>query len=162
MKHFLLICLLASGGCRQEPAGNLISEDLHPRGDERASSIAAQQAVDVVRQYFALIGARKYADARLLWGNEGADSKSDDLTFANSFAGFSEYHGEVDNPTEIKLRDGVEYIAVQTKLRIRLKKYNEVSDRDGAVLLKRTSRAGPSTLTQSDWRIWAIDLRPRH
>ena len=67
-----------------QPGG--LPDDRTPVSEGKFTPDSAQGAANVVQIYFASIEGGKYAAARALWGNDGADSKLCPAAFAASFA----------------------------------------------------------------------------
>jgi hypothetical protein len=67
----------------------------------RVAPDSAQAAANVVQNYYALIAAGKYHDARLLWEDDGQASGMSDAAFAASFAPYREYHARIGAPGAI-------------------------------------------------------------
>lgn len=155
-----LAALLAS--CNSQPTvDNATNVASSLRGDEPATSASAEAARTVVTQYFTLIEQGKYAEARMLWGNDGADSGGDVQALKKAFDIYAQYRATVGDPTEIKARDGNQYIAVQATARVKMKQSGESAELSGAVLLKRSANAAEPVPSKREWRIWGVDVRRR-
>ncbi|OYY91395.1 MAG: hypothetical protein B7Y45_03725 [Sphingomonas sp. 28-66-16] len=131
-------------------------------GDAPATSPAAAEAKAVAERYFDLIEKKKYRDAWLLWGNGGADSKGTATQFADSFKPFSVYEPTVGEPTEIKARDGQQFIAVAASAHVKIRKTGKEQERSGVVMLRRSADPSETIDEKKNWRIWGVDLRVRH
>ncbi len=125
-------------------------------------SPAQREAKATVARYFDLIAQRDYAAARKLWGNGGADTRGTANQFAESFAQYAQYDPAVGEPTEIKTTGGKQYVLVQAKLHVVIKKSGRVSDREGVVMLSRSEDRQTGDPDKRDWRIWGVDLRESH
>lgn len=132
------------------------------RGDDTATSESARQAKEVVQHYFDLIGAHRYTDARLLWGDGGVDSKASPAGFADSFAQYSQYQPSVGEPTAVTSRDGMQYVAVTVNVHVKAEATGKQSDLTGSVMLRRSADANEPSADKRDWRIWGTDIRVHH
>lgn len=129
------------------------------RGPELASSPSAQEAKLVVQLYYTLIAQRRYAAARKLWGQGGAESGGDVAAFAKGFERYAAYASEVGEPTDIKSSDGKQYISVHVTVTAQRKGSTQISTIDGPILLRRASDPTEPDADKRDWRIWGADVR---
>lgn len=131
-----------------------------PRGDHPAASDAsatpdsAQGAADVVRTYYALIGAGKYGEALAL--REPGASASD---LAAGFARYSAYHATIGAPGEIDAGAGQRFVTVPVKIQARLKQDRAPVEETGTVVLHRTGDVDGATAEQRAWHIREITLK---
>jgi hypothetical protein len=120
------------------------------------SDTSAQGAANVVQTYYALIEARKYKQAHQLWG---PSSDLADGTFAAQFAGYREYHAEVDAPGEIEGAAGSLYVEVPVRTYgVTVK--GEKFEKPAVVTLRRVNNVDGSTPEQRRWHIATIDRHP--
>lgn len=119
-----------------------------------AAEPTAQDAVAVVREYYAALDARQPARARALWVDAGRAGTS---PFADGFAEGTQVSVELRAPGRVDAAAGSRYIQLPVAVR--------VSARDGSVrryvgthTLQRAVVAGASA-EQRAWRIVAADLR---
>jgi membrane-bound inhibitor of C-type lysozyme len=177
----VLIAALALGACTSQPpaaenraaAGNVgeIVDDASPAPVEKRplaeampgpvaqASVAddsAQGAAEVVRTYYALIGAKKYGQAYALWkpGTAGMSAAA----FAQSFANFQDDGAEVGAPSAIGGAAGSRYVTVPVHVRGRLASGAPFEQR-GTLTLSRAVVDGASA-EQRRWRISGSDFKP--
>ncbi|WP_114228517.1 MULTISPECIES: hypothetical protein [Sphingomonas] len=120
------------------------------------TATSAQGAANVVQTYFALIEARKYAQAHQLWG---PSSDLADATFAAPYRQYREYHAEVGKPGDIEGAAGSLYVEVPVRVygvTVKGEKFEE----PGTVTLRRVNDVDGSTAEQRRWHIAKIDLPP--
>lgn len=132
------------------------------RGNEPADSPSARAARDVVERYFKSIEAKDYAAAYRLWGNDGADAGGSLKDFEQTFALYSKYEPEAGAPTEIRARDGMQYVAVDAKLFVENRTNRKTANKSGTVLLRRSVDPADPVASKRDWRIWGVDLRVKN
>lgn len=177
MRRFVILSLVACAGCssRAPDAANTAAAAKPAavasttatgvngmRGAESKDSASAAEAKATVIRYFALIKRHDLAGARLLWGNHGEDTRGPPKAFADSITMYSKYVAKVGDPTEIKLADGQQYIAVETALHVKLKATGGVAERTGVVMLRRSADPRTTDADKRDWRIWGTDIRSNH
>jgi membrane-bound inhibitor of C-type lysozyme len=139
-----------------QPGG--LPDDRTPIAEGKFAPDSAQGAANVVQIYYASIEGGKYAAARALWGNGGADSKLSPAAFAAGFARYKEYHANIGGPGEVEGAAGSRYVTVPVQIYARLK--NGSPDyQTGNVVLRRTVVDG-STAEQRKWHLYSIDLKP--
>jgi membrane-bound inhibitor of C-type lysozyme len=139
-----------------QPGG--LPDDRTPVSEGKFTPDSAQGAANVVQIYFASIEGGKYAAARALWGNGGADSKLSPAAFAASFAKYKEYHANIGGPGEIEGAAGSRYVSVPVQIYARLKD-SRPEYQTGTIVLRRTEVDG-ATPEQRKWHIYSIDLKP--
>lgn len=139
-----------------QPGG--LPDDRTPVSEARFTPDSAQGAANVVQIYFASIEGGKYAAARALWGNDGADSKLSPAAFAASFAKYREYHANIGGPGEIEGAAGSRYVSVPVQVYARLKD-GRPDYQTGTIVLRRTEVDG-ATPEQRKWHIYSIELKP--
>jgi membrane-bound inhibitor of C-type lysozyme len=139
-----------------QPGG--LPDDRTPVSEGKFTPDSAQGAANVVQIYFASIEGGKYAAARALWGNGGADSKLSPAAFAASFAKYKEYHANIGGPGEVEGAAGSRYVSVPVQIYARLKD-GRPDYQTGAIVLRRTVVDG-STPEQRKWHIYSADLKP--
>ncbi|SFK35421.1 hypothetical protein [Lysobacter sp. cf310] len=116
-----------------------------------------QDAVAVVRDYYAAINARSYARAYALWSDGGRASGQSPQQFADGFADTTGVSVEILPPGRVDAAAGSRYLEVPVAL--------TASQRDGsqrkyvgAYVLRRAVVDG-ATPEQHAWRIGSADLR---
>lgn len=117
----------------------------------------AQDAVAVVRDYYAAINGRNYAQAFALWSDGGRATGQSPQQFANGFADTSGVSVEVMAPGRVDAAAGSRYIEVPVALTAT---QDDGSHRKyvGAYTLRRAVVEG-ATPEQRAWRIASADLR---
>ncbi len=121
---------------------------------------SADDAVQVLRSYFAAIGDRRYGDAWRLWGGSGQASGMTQAAFAQSFAKYAEYRATIGTPGRIDAGAGQRYIQIPVQVTGRLKDGTPVS-LAGPVTLHRTGNIDGATAEQRAWRLSDSGLKPR-
>ncbi len=171
MRSFLMLSILALVACSPSSPGgnsatpvvaNSTADTGGKRGNEPADSPSARAARDVVERYFKSIEAKDYAAAYRLWGNDGADAGGSLKDFEQTFALYSKYEPEAGAPTEIRARDGMQYVAVAAKLFVENRTNRKTANKSGTVLLRRSVDPADPVASKRDWRIWGVDLRVKN
>lgn len=133
-----------------------LPDDRTPVSEARFTPDSAQGAADVVQRYFALIGARKYAEAFVLREPDGGNAAA----FSAGFAAYSEYHANVGAPGAIDAGAGQRYVTVPVQIYARLKRGATPVYQIGTVTLHRAGDIDGATPAQRRWRIRDIALKP--
>lgn len=120
----------------------------------------ADAAVQVLRDYFAAIGERRYGDAWRLWGNGGQASGMSQAAFAQSFAKYADYRAVVGAPGRIDAGAGQRYIQIPVRVTGKLRDGTPVA-MTGPVTLHRSGDIDGATAEQRAWRISDSGLKPR-
>lgn len=120
----------------------------------------ADAAVQVLRDYFAAIGERRYGDAWRLWGNGGQASGMSQAAFAQSFAKYADYRAVVGAPGRIDAGAGQRYIPIPVRVTGKLRDGTPVA-MTGPVTLHRSGDIDGATAEQRAWRISDSGLKPR-
>ena len=116
-----------------------------------------QDAVAVVRDYYAAINAQSFGRAYALWADGGRASGQSPQQFADGLAETAGVSVALDAPSRIDASAGARHVEVPVSVR--------VQQRDGAVrgfvgsITLRRSVAEGATPEQRAWRIAAADLR---
>jgi hypothetical protein len=133
--------------------------DRVPVAEAPFAETGAQGAADVVQAYYALLEARRHADARRLWSGEGEASGTDEAAFAARFARYADYHARIGAPGTIEGAAGSLYVEVPVLLYGRLKK-GEPFRRRATVTLRRVNDVPGATAAQRRWHIQKIEPAP--
>lgn len=128
-------------------------------GDATAES-GADAAVQVLRDYFAAIGDRRFGDAWRLWGGGGQASGMTQAAFAQSFAKYADYRAAIGAPGRIDAGAGQRYIQIPVRVTGKLRDGTAVS-LAGPVTLHRSGDIDGATAEQRAWRISDSGLKPR-
>ncbi len=131
-----------------------VDEDAYAIADGEPST---QEAVDVVREYYAAINGRNYARAFALWADAGRATGQSPEQFANGFSDTEGVSVEVMAPGRVDAAAGSRHVEIPVTLSATqddgsLRKYV------GAYTLRRTVADG-ATPEQRAWRIASADLR---
>lgn len=129
------------------------------RGNESADSASARAARETVERYFVALEKKDFATAYRLWGNDGKDSGGSVEVFANSLAPYSKFEPEAGDASEIRARDGMQYVLVAARAHVENRKTGKAAERSGSVALRRSVDPNDPVEHKRDWRIWSIDLR---
>lgn len=149
----MLAVLGAVGGA---PAAG--SADAHgPLGATPAAETSGRAAANVVRAYYALIGAHRYREARRLWFGDGDGSGP--AAFAASFASYASYRARVGKPGRLDHGMSQVYVEVPVVLYGRLKG-GTAFRRNATVTLRRINDLPGSTASERRWHIDSIHETP--
>lgn len=113
-------------------------------------------ARDVVRRYYAAIGAREFAQARALWSNGGAASGQTLEEFAAGFAQTASVRVLVGTPDRVEGAAGSRYIRLPATV-LATTTAGDSQRFDGTYTLRRSVVDG-ATAEQRAWRIYSADL----
>lgn len=133
--------------------GSLADSGPQAFGDEPG----AQEAVAVVREYYAALDSGSFARAYRLWSENGVATGQSPQQFADSFAATAAQSVEFMTPGRIDAAAGSRYIEVPVAI--------EVTRRDGAVqrfagaYTLRRAVVDDASAEQRAWRIVSADLR---
>lgn len=136
-----------------------LPDDRTPVAEGPFTPESAQGAANVVQTYFALIGAKKYAEAWRLWSDGGKASGMTAQAFAASFDKYASYNAEIGAPGEIEGAAGSLYVEVPVVIYGRLQTGEEVHMK-GPVTLRRVNDVPGSTREQRRWHIAETALKP--
>lgn len=125
-----------------------------------AAEPGADAAVQVLRDYFAAIGERRYGDAWRLWGGGGQASGMSQAAFTQSFAKYADYRAVVGTPGRIDAGAGQRYIQIPVRVTGKLRDGTPVA-MAGPVTLHRSGDIDGATAEQRAWRISDSGLKPR-
>jgi len=131
-----------------------------PVANSAAPADSAEAAADVVRHYFALIGAGKYRDAWALWDIGGKASGMSADAFAASFAKYASFKADVGAPGDVDAGAGQRYVTVPVVVSGTLKSGGGFR-MEGPVTLHRVGDIDGATPAQKRWHIRSTDLKPR-
>jgi hypothetical protein len=121
---------------------------------------SAEGAGQVVQRYGGLLEARRFAEARKLWGDGGKDSGLTEAQFVAAYAKYATIHSEVGKPFDMEGAAGSSYITVPFRLYGTLKSggpFNIV----GPLTLRRVNDVPGSSEAQRRWHIEQSGLKPR-
>jgi len=113
-------------------------------------------AVDVLKVYYSMVGAKRYGDARIWW-DEGAPSEpANDAALAASFDRYDTYAAQVGQPSAPQGAAGSTHLTVPVVIHARLKSGGEVTEQ-ATVQLHRINDTPGASGHQVSWRIDRID-----
>jgi hypothetical protein len=150
----------AATGAPPEPGkpGGL-PDDRTPVSEAPFTPQSAQGAANVAQTYFALLGERKYADARSLWGDTGQASGQSQAEFTGAFDRYESYHANIGAPGPIEGAAGSLYVEAPVVVYGRLKSGRPIN-MAGKITLRRVNDVPGSTAAQRKWHIASVDLKP--
>ncbi len=141
-----------------QPGG--LPDDRAPLSEGPIEFNSGQGAGQVLQSFGALLEQKKFAEARLLWGDNGRASGLTEREFVESYAKYAEVHAEVGRPGEPEGAAGSVYVEVPVRLYGKLKSgapFNLV----GTMTLKRVNDVPGSSAEQRRWHIASSNLKPR-
>ena len=141
-----------------EPGG--LSNDRTPISEGPIDPKSAEGAGQVVQRYGGLLEQRKFAEARLLWGDGGRSSGLTEAQFVDAYDKYASIHSEVGKPTDMEGAAGSSYITVPFRLYGTLKSGGEFN-MVGPLTLRRVNDVPGSTEEQRRWHIEKSGLKPR-
>ena len=169
MRRLLLLAALASAACApRQPDGDANSAVAAPatkpgmRGPAGPNSADATAARAVAERYFALVKEGDFASARKLWGHGGKDSGGDAAALAASFNAYSTYDATVEEPTDVHVTDGMQYVNVATKVQATRSSNGKAVELEGPVMLRRSIDPNAADADAREWTIWGVDIRAAH
>ena len=136
-----------------------LDDDGTPVSEAPFSDRSGQAAANVVQTYFALIEARKFADAWKLWSDEGRSSGMDSRSFVEAFGKYRDYHAEIGTPGELNGAAGSIYVEVPIHAYGRRSNGAPFRER-GKVALRRVNEVPGSTSEQRQWHIESVTIGP--
>lgn len=136
-----------------------LPDDRTPVSEAPFAATSAQGAANVVQTYFALLESGRRADARALWGGNGADSGRGPGRFNSAYAAYAEYHGQVGAPGEMEGAAGSSYVEVPVSVYGRLAGGGTFQER-GTITLRRVNDVPGSTPEQRRWHIIQSSVQP--
>lgn len=138
-----------------EPGG--LPDDRTALGEGPIDETSAKGAGQVLQRYFSLVEAKRYGDAFRLWSGEGTGSGLSAPAFADSFAGYSEYHAEIGAPGPIEGAAGSLYVEVPVRVYGRTKAGEGFSSR-GVATLRRANEVPGSAPQQRRWHLYNLGV----
>ncbi len=152
--------VLPTGETVMDPAAPLDPDapgDPNAPADTAATEPTPQDAVAVIREYYAAINRRDFAQAYALWSDGGRSSNQTPEQFAAGFADTTGVSVEIMAPGRVDAAAGSRYIEVPVALTA-----THADGRQqrfvGAYTLRRAMVDG-ATAEQRAWRIGTADLR---
>lgn len=112
-------------------------------------------AADVVRRYYAAVGAGAYGDALAL--QEAAIAPD---AFAAGFARYATYRARVGAPGTVDAGAGQRFVTVPVTISGTLKDSDRAFTTTGSVTLHRTGDIDGASEAQRHWRVYRIELAP--
>jgi hypothetical protein len=132
-----------------------LPDDGTPVAEGPFAETSPQGAATVLETYFALIEARRYADAWELWSDEGRASGRSVAEFAAQFDRYREYHANIGAPGTVEGAAGSLYVEVPVQI------YGRLADGTpfnaaGPATLRRVNDVPGSTAAERRWHIASI------
>ena len=169
MRWFLPTLLLLAAGCSRgaeppannteaveapastpsSPAENVVAV---PTFDQRSP----EAAVAVLKDYFRLMGERKFVEAHKLWTGDALS----DGAFADGFSRFRTYRGDIGEPGRVEGAAGSLFVEIPVTVTGTLTG-GEDFRQTGSFTLRRVNDVPGATPEQLQWRIYRTELRPR-
>lgn len=138
-----------------EPGG--LPDDRTPFAEGSIDPKSAQGAGLVLQRYAGLLEQRKFAEARLLWSDDGKASGLTEKEFSDSFTQYSEIHSEIGSPGEMEGAAGSSFVEIPFRLFGKLasgKPFNQV----GSVAMRRVNDVPGSSAADRQWHLYRSDL----
>lgn len=148
MRLLVLAAIASLAGCAADRTPTPVAAMAEP---------GAREAAEVARAYFALIGARRYAEAWALLADDARPSGRTEADFAAAFADYAEYHAEVGAPGRIEGAAGSLWVEVPARVFGRMRSGERFAMR-GVVVLRRCNAVPGCTDAQRRWRIVAENI----
>lgn len=126
-------------------------------GEELAQEPRPQDAVAVIRDYYASINSGSFGRAYSLWGDGGRSSGQSPQQFADGFAGTAGVTVQIASPGGMEADAGSRSIIVPVAITA-TREDGSVRHYDGTYTLRRSVADG-ATPEQRAWRITSNDLR---
>lgn len=145
------VVALSAGGDGLAPASAETTAEMSP-----AEEPNPQEAVAVVRDYYAAIDDHNYAHAWAFWSDGGRASGQTPQQFADGFANTTKVAVQIDLPGRVDAAAGSRYIEVPVAI--------DATQRDGSVrsytgsYLMRRAAVDGATADQRAWRIASAKL----
>lgn len=143
----------------EDPAMQQLMPDLphEPAPPPSVDEHETQEAVAVVREYYAALDAGSFAHAYRLWSDGGSASGRTPQQFADSFASTASRSVEILAPGPIEAKGDWHYIEVPVAVE-EVRRDGRLRRQIGAYTLRR-AMAGGAGAEQRAWRISSADLR---
>ena len=156
-RQVLLATLALLTACSGQPQGTNQSAAaaVTPSPKPSAPTTDMLAAKKVAQLYFDRLHAGDYAGALALWSEDAASANGGLKSFASASRAEGRFEGRAGDPTGVRDSGGMRYVLVESSARVTSPK-GRVSERAGVVMLKQPAQ------NRESWRIWGIDIRPRH
>lgn len=154
-RTILFAGLSALAACSAPPQPANQRDAAAPLPTPAAPTADALAAKRVVERYFDLMRARDYAQAWTLWSEGPAPAAGGRKAFIAASKAKGRFDGRAGDPSVVRDDTGTRYILVEASARVTAP-VGKVTEQAGVVMLKRPVADG------APWRIWGIDIRPRH
>jgi len=169
----LVVLTMVAAGCGEDVSSRAVESDSASAADTSAVDTmaavtdtatisvpsAAEDAVQVLRAYYAAIAARDYPRAYALWGNGGRASGQSLEQFSAGYAQTASVAVQVGTPGRIEGAAGSRYIEIPATVRA-LTTSGETQCFRGPYTLRRSEVPG-ATEEQRAWRIYRAKLNKR-
>ena len=131
-----------------EPGG--LPDDRTPISEAPFTAESTQGAANVVQTFFALQGARKSEEARLLWSDDMGNGPLSRAAFDAQFRRYSQYRGNVGAPGQIEDSGG------SFTVRVPVQVYGRTNDGKEFSYLGEAKLRRPKAAEGQGWRIVEI------
>lgn|SRR5690348_2585248 len=152
--------LVVVQACRGAPRHAADSTSAEPSATATSHSIAdSTQPADIVRRYYAAIGARDFPSAYALWGQDGEESGKTLRQFTDGFGNTASARVTVGDSTRVGAAAGSQYATVPVTVDATLRDGRQ-QHFVGTYTLRRAMVDG-ATASQRRWHIYKADLHGR-
>lgn len=145
------VVALSAGGNAPAPASAETTAEMPP-----AEEPNPQEAVAVIRDYYAAIDDHNYAHAWALWSDGGRASGQTPQQFADGFSNTTEVAAQIDVPGRVDGAAGSRYVEVPVSINA-TQRDGSVRSYAGSYTLRRAVVDG-ATADQRAWRIASAKL----
>lgn len=136
-----------------------LPDDRTPIGEGPIDPKGAQGAGQAMQRFGGLLEQRKFAQARMLWSDDGRASGLTEAEFVAAYDKYAEIHSEVGAPGVPEGAAGSIYVDVPFRL-YGTQKGGKPFDMVGPVTLRRVNDVDGSTEQQRQWHISRSGLKP--
>lgn len=116
-------------------------------------------AVAVLKVYYSMIGAKRYADASIWREDAGPSGPQSDAAFAAGFERYATYSAKVGEPGQPSGPPGSVHVAIPVEIHGRLTTGADVTEH-ATVEMHRINDTGGAAGRQMSWRIDRVDTSP--
>lgn len=119
---------------------------------------SAQGAGLVLQRYAGMLEQHQFADARMLWSDNGRASNQTEKEFVESWSRYGQIHSEIGAPGDLEGAAGSVYVSIPLRLYGTMangKPFNMI----GSVALRRVNDVDGSTEAQRQWHIASVDMQ---
>ncbi|MBL1201976.1 MAG: hypothetical protein RMY62_026425 [Nostoc sp. ZfuVER08] len=136
---------------------NPTSPQVSPTENSANSQSLAQQAVQVIHDYYNAIARQEYKQAYLAWDGDGSASKQSFEQFKQGFVNTVSVAEKVGKPSPIEGAAGSLYIEIPVTITA-VTTNGTVQRYHGSYQLRRVNNVPGSTLQQRRWHIYSANI----